>query len=153
MPLTDAQWARVAPVLSERSPVRGSARGEGPLDDRDVLDAIAWKFRTGSSWDRLPEKYGHWRAVCDRLRTWALDGTWERVFIVLLGRADVDDDVAWVDEADATVVRVRQFAVRAREAPGTGRQAAADCQSGTQDNSGALRPAPPTAQQTGHTPD
>ncbi|WP_063830990.1 MULTISPECIES: transposase [Streptomyces] len=153
MPLTDAQWARVAPVLSERPPVRRGARGERPLDDRDVLDAIAWKFQTGLPWGRLPEKYGHWRGVYDRLRTWALDGTWERVFIVLLGQADVDDDVVWMDEADATVVRVRQVAARAREAAGTGRQAAADRQSGTEDNSGALRPVPPTAQQTGHTAD
>ncbi|WP_205024079.1 hypothetical protein [Streptomyces sp. HB132] len=28
----------------------------------------------------MPEKYANWRGVYNRLRMWALDGTWERVF-------------------------------------------------------------------------
>ena len=30
----------------------------------------------------LPEKYGNWRGVYNRLRMWAVDRTWERVFTV-----------------------------------------------------------------------
>ncbi|WCD91195.1 hypothetical protein KPP03845_200156 (plasmid) [Streptomyces xanthophaeus] len=43
-----------------------------------MVDAIAWKFQTGSQWIHLPEKYGNWRGVYNRLRMWAIDGTWER---------------------------------------------------------------------------
>ncbi|GEC02352.1 hypothetical protein SSP24_00070 [Streptomyces spinoverrucosus] len=42
------------------------------------------------------EKYGNWRGVYNRLRMWAVDGTWERVFIVLVGQADTDEDLSWV---------------------------------------------------------
>jgi transposase len=56
-----------------------------------VVDAIVWKFQTGSQWIHLPEKYGNWRGVYNRLRMWAIDGTWERVFTALVAQ---DDEVA-----------------------------------------------------------
>ncbi|MEU9622550.1 MULTISPECIES: hypothetical protein [unclassified Streptomyces] len=31
-----------------------------------MIDAIAWKFRTGSQWARLPEQYGNGRGVHNR---------------------------------------------------------------------------------------
>lgn len=31
--------------------------------DREVIDVIAFKFRTGTQWVHLPEKYGNWRGV------------------------------------------------------------------------------------------
>ncbi|MER5556134.1 transposase [Streptomyces sp. NPDC002793] len=48
-------------------------------DHREVIDAITWKFQTGSQWVHLPEKFGNWRGVYNRLRMWSADGTWERV--------------------------------------------------------------------------
>ncbi|WP_405886524.1 MULTISPECIES: transposase [unclassified Streptomyces] len=55
-------------------------RGGRWRDHREVIDAIAFKFQTGTQWVHLPEKYGNWRGVYNRLRMWAVDGTWERVF-------------------------------------------------------------------------
>ncbi|MFD6040219.1 IS5 family transposase [Streptomyces koyangensis] len=70
MPLTDAQWARIEPLLPDRTPKRG---GRWP-DHREVIDAIACKFQTGPQWVHLPERYGNWWGVCNRLRMWAVDG-------------------------------------------------------------------------------
>ncbi|MBT1098106.1 transposase [Streptomyces sp. Tu102] len=28
----------------------------------------------------LPKRYGNWRGIYNRLRMWAVDGTWERMF-------------------------------------------------------------------------
>jgi transposase len=84
MSLTDAQWARIEPLLPDRTPKRGGRW----RDHREVIDAIAFKFRTGTQWVHLPEEYGNWRGVCNRLRMWALDGTWERVFATLMAHAD-----------------------------------------------------------------
>ncbi|MFV0131763.1 transposase [Streptomyces sp. HMX87] len=44
VPLTGAQWARIEPLL----PVRTPKRGGWWRDHRQVIDAIAWKFQTGS---------------------------------------------------------------------------------------------------------
>ncbi|WP_373466092.1 transposase [Streptomyces phaeochromogenes] len=56
MPLTDARWARIEPLLPDRTPRRGGQW----RDHRQVIDAIAFKFQTGSQWIHLPEKYGRW---------------------------------------------------------------------------------------------
>ncbi|MFF2546596.1 transposase [Kitasatospora sp. NPDC058063] len=65
MPLTDAQWTRIEPLLPDRTPGRGGRW----RDHREVIDAIARKFRTGAQRVHLPERYGNWQGVCNRLRT------------------------------------------------------------------------------------
>ncbi|MFJ1730900.1 transposase [Streptomyces sp. NPDC088254] len=94
MPLTDAQWARIEPLLPDRTPRRGGRW----RDHREVIDAIAWKFQSGSQWIHLPEKYGNWRGVYNRLRMWAIDGTWERVFTALVAQAALPTDGSTVRE-------------------------------------------------------
>ncbi|MFD8049525.1 transposase [Streptomyces chartreusis] len=37
-------------------------------------------FQTGTPWVHLPKRYGNWRGIYNRLRMWAVDGTWERMF-------------------------------------------------------------------------
>ncbi|MFF2730288.1 transposase [Streptomyces sp. NPDC058008] len=50
--LTDAQWARIEPLLPDRTPKRGGRW----RDHREVIEAIAFKFRTGTQWVHLPER-------------------------------------------------------------------------------------------------
>ncbi|WP_442802456.1 IS5 family transposase [Streptomyces sp. CMB-StM0423] len=111
MPLTDAQWARIEPLLPDRTPQRGGRW----RDHREVIDAIAFKFQTGTQWVHLPERYGNWRGVYNRLRMWAIDGTWERVFTALVTQADADEDLTWVVSVDSTIVRAHQHAAGARK--------------------------------------
>lgn len=80
-----------------------------------MIDAIVWKFQTGSQWVHLPEKYGNWRGVYNRLRMWAVDGTWERVFTALVAQADADEDLSWTVSVDSTIVRAHQHAAGARK--------------------------------------
>ncbi|MFF3147215.1 IS5 family transposase [Streptomyces sp. NPDC057927] len=109
--LTDAQWARIEPLLPDRSRKRGGRW----RDHRQVIDAIAFKFQTGLQWVYLPERYGNWRGVYNRLRMWAVDGTWERVFTVLMAQADADEDLNWAVSVDSTIVRAHQHAAGARK--------------------------------------
>ncbi|KJK34266.1 transposase [Streptomyces variegatus] len=78
-----------------------------------MIDAIAFKFQTGTQWVHLPGKYGNWRGVYNRLRMWAVDGTWERVFTALMARADADKDLNWAVSVDSTIVRAHQHAAGA----------------------------------------
>ncbi|MER6082431.1 transposase [Streptomyces sp. NPDC001833] len=59
-------------------------RGGRWRDHRKVIDAIAWKSQTGAQWVQLPEKYGNWRGVCNRMRMCSADGTWQRVSTALV---------------------------------------------------------------------
>ncbi len=60
--LPDAEWGFVRPLLPE--PLRGRKR----LDDRRVLNGIVWKFRTGTAWRDVPERYGPWATLHRRFR-------------------------------------------------------------------------------------
>ncbi|MFI6358295.1 transposase [Streptomyces sp. NPDC050743] len=44
--MTDAQWARIEPLLPDRTPMRGGRW----RDHREVIDAIAFKFQTETQW-------------------------------------------------------------------------------------------------------
>ncbi|MFE3864954.1 transposase [Streptomyces goshikiensis] len=55
MSLTDAQWARIEPLLL---PDRTPRRGGRWCDHWQVIDAIAFKYRAGAAWMELP---GHFR--------------------------------------------------------------------------------------------
>ncbi|MFF4759885.1 transposase [Streptomyces sp. NPDC001292] len=61
-PSTDVRWARIEPLLPDRTPRRGGRW----RDHREVIDVIAFEFQTGTQWVHLPEKYGNWRGVCNR---------------------------------------------------------------------------------------
>ncbi|AJT69916.1 hypothetical protein T261_8323 [Streptomyces lydicus] len=80
-----------------------------------MIDAIAWKFQTGSQWVHLPEKYGNWKGAYNRLRMWAADGTWEWVFTALMSQADADEDLEWTVSVDSMIVRAHQHAAGARQ--------------------------------------
>nr|WP_267891438.1 IS5 family transposase [Streptomyces sp. XY413] len=110
MSLTDAQWARIEPLLPDRTPRRGGRW----RDHRQVIDAIAFKYRTGTPWMDLPEHFGSWKGAHNRLRKWAADGTWEKVFTALLAQADAEGDLDWVVSVDSTIVRAHQHAAGAR---------------------------------------
>ncbi|MFF9025616.1 IS5 family transposase [Streptomyces eurythermus] len=110
MSLTDAQWARIEPLLPGRTPRRGGRW----RDHRQVIDAIAFKYRTGTPWMDLPEHFGSWKGAHNRLRKWAADGTWEKVFTALLAQADAEGDLDWIVAVDSTIVRAHQHAAGAR---------------------------------------
>ncbi len=63
----------------------------------------------------LPAEFGSWKSTYTRLRRWAIDGTWDRVFTALLARADADEDLDWVVSVDSTIVRAHQHAAGARK--------------------------------------
>ncbi|WP_435840962.1 IS5 family transposase [Streptomyces flaveolus] len=111
MPLSDAQWARIEPLLPDRTPRRGGRW----RDHREVIDAIAFKYRTGTPWMDLPERFGSWKGAHNRLRMWAIDGTWEKVFTALLAQADAEGELEWVIAVDSTIVRAHQHAAEARK--------------------------------------
>ncbi|MCW5206898.1 transposase [Desulfobulbus sp. F5] len=48
MQLTDKQWMRIEPVISQ-SACKKDSRGRKPRDPREVLNGILWVLRTGDS--------------------------------------------------------------------------------------------------------
>lgn len=99
--LTDAQWPLVEPHIPRRPGPRGK------LGDRNFINAVLWRVKTGAPWRDIPPRYGPWKTVYNRFARWAARGVWERIFKELQIEADVDDVGSLID---ATVVRAHQDA-------------------------------------------
>ncbi|WP_442929568.1 IS5 family transposase [Micromonospora sp. WMMC250] len=108
--LTNHEWAVLAPLLPTQ-PVRGNQW----RDHRQVINAICWVKRTGSPWRDLPERYGPWKTAYQRFRRWAADGTWASLKAHVIALAELDDDIDWDAQVDATIVRTHQHAAGARK--------------------------------------
>lgn len=80
-----------------------------------VLNGIVWKFRTGSAWRDVPERYGSWATLHTRFRRWAADGTFERMLRAAQAKADAAGAVDWMVSVDSTIVRAHQHAAGARK--------------------------------------
>jgi putative transposase len=64
-----------------------------------VIEAIAWKYRTGSSWRDLPDELGSWKGAYSRFRRWTLDGTWQHLLTAVQADADAVTSVAALPSA------------------------------------------------------
>lgn len=109
--LSDAEWQFVRPLL----PV--ASRGRKRLDDRQVLNGIVWKFRSGAAWRDVPERYGSWATLHTRFRRWALNGTFGRMLSTAQAQADATANIDWLVSVDSTIVRAHQHAAGARKKP------------------------------------
>jgi Putative transposase of IS4/5 family (DUF4096) len=79
--LTEAEWARLRPLLPPQRPRVGRPRH----DHRLVLGGILWVVRNGASWRDLPLRFGKWERAYRRYRLWSDTGLWERLLATLSG--------------------------------------------------------------------
>lgn len=101
--LSDLEWDIIAPLLPNKP--RGVAR----VDDRRTINGILWRFRTGSPWADVPERYGPPTTCYNRFVRWRKAGVWDRIL------ADIskvfDGDVIMID---SSCVRVHQHGATAK---------------------------------------
>lgn len=107
--ISDELWARIGPVL----PSNAGRRGARWRDHRQVLEAIAWRFRTGSPWRDVPAEFGPWQTLWKRHRRWSTDGTYQAIFERALGDRAAAGTLDWLVSIDSTVVRAHQHSAGA----------------------------------------
>lgn len=103
---TDAQWDRIVDLL----PSSDGCRGRPFRDHRQVLEGIAYRFRTGVAWRDLPEKFGPWQTVWKRHKRFSGDGTYDKIHARLLAEADAVGNIVWNVSIDSTINRAHQHA-------------------------------------------
>ncbi len=108
--ISDELWERIEPLLPSRAPQRGGRW----RDHREMLEGIAWRFRTGSPWRDVPERFGPWQTVYERHNLWSDDGTYARMLQHLTGAADAVGELDWLVSVDSTIARAHQHAAGAR---------------------------------------
>jgi len=97
--LSDADRKRIEALLPTRPGPRAK-RG-----DREFVNAVIWRVRTGVPWRDLPERFGSWKTIYNRFTRWAARGVWERIFKALAIEVDGTGSLL-----DATIVRAHQDA-------------------------------------------
>ena len=105
MVLDDAQWERIAALVSGKE----GYPGRSAADNRLFLEAVLWVVFTGAPWRDLPADFGNWSSVWKRFRRWALTGVFEVVFEEL--SANPDFEYALID---GTIVKVHRQATGAK---------------------------------------
>ena len=78
-----------------------------------MIYALAFTFQSETQQEYPPGKFGTGKGVGERLRMWAVDGTWQRVFTALRAQSDADDDLGRAVSGDFTVVRAHRYAATA----------------------------------------
>ena len=95
--LTDGEWLIIAPLLPNKP------RGVPRVDDRRVLNGILWRFRTGSPWAEIPERYGPSTTCYNRFVRWRKARVWGRLLSAV--SAAFEGEIVMID---STCVRVHQ---------------------------------------------
>jgi putative transposase len=73
--LMDEQWDLIASLL----PLQKEGGRDRTVDLRQIINAIFYRARTGSSWEMLPNEFPPKSTVYEYYRGWRCDGTWQRV--------------------------------------------------------------------------
>lgn len=95
--LTDGEWSIIEPLLPNKP------RGVPRVDDRRVLNGILWRFRTGSPWAEIPERYGPSTTCYNRFVRWRKAGVWDRLLVAV--SVAFEGEIVMID---STCVRVHQ---------------------------------------------
>ncbi len=108
--LTDAQWARLEPLLPRPKKTGRPSK----WTKRQLIDGIRWRTRVGSPWRDVPAEYGSWQAVYGLFRRWQRAGAWSVILTSLQVLADAAGAIDWQVSVDSTITRAHQHAAGAR---------------------------------------
>lgn len=50
-------------------------------NDRNIMEAILWKLRTGAPWRDIPKELCPWKTAYNRFNRWAAKGLWGNFFL------------------------------------------------------------------------
>ena len=107
--LTDAQWARIEPLM----PAQKGPMGPPFRPHRLILEGIVYRYRTGIPWRDLPAKYGSWQTAHRRHQQWSKDGTYDAILAAIQAKADAAGEIDWRLSVDSTIARVHQHGATA----------------------------------------
>lgn len=68
--LTDSQWQQISDLF----PSSEGKRGGQWQDHRRVVNGMLWVLSSGAPWRDLPQRYGKWSTVYERLRRYRKEG-------------------------------------------------------------------------------
>ena len=83
--VSDEAWEAVQPILEKYDPPRRLGRKR--IDQRQALDAIVYRMRSGCRWNHLPKEYPDDSSVHRTYQRWQRLGVLDRVLATLSERS------------------------------------------------------------------
>lgn len=117
----DVLWERVEKVLEEHDP---PARfGPARIDQRNALDAVIYRMRSGVQWNRLPKEYGDDSSIHRTFQRWVKRGVIGRIWAVLVEGCEELAGVDWEWQSfDCALGKARHGGIRSERTQPTGRR-------------------------------
>lgn len=88
--ISDEVWAVIGPLFPTVK-----ATGRPPVDRRMVVEATAWRYRTGAPWRDVPGRFGNWNTIYKNFNRWAQAGVWARALDKVQSLAHQAGDLDW----------------------------------------------------------
>jgi transposase len=105
--LEDHQWNQIADLF----PSSEGKRGGQWQEHRRVVNGMLWVLCSGAPWRDLPERYGKWSTVYERMRRYRKEGFFDlilqRLQVKLNEQGLIDFDL-W--QVDSTIIRAHKSA-------------------------------------------
>lgn len=99
--LTDEHWEFIERFLPM------GRFGPYPKRLREQFEGVIWRFRTGSQWRELPERFGAWQTVYNRFAQWRDASVFQALLDGMIAEA------ARQDEVDMSLISVDSATARA----------------------------------------
>ena len=113
MEVTDAQYARIAPL-------RPTPRGSLQIPPRQARNALRDVAQAGCTWRGVPAEFGNWHTIDVRIHRWATRGVLARVFAELPREPMAGRDLD-VRSLDRTIIQLHADGSEARQNGGAKR--------------------------------
>jgi transposase len=79
--ITDAQWQRIEPLLTQKPKIKAGRPRIYPL--RDIVNAILYIQKAGCQWRMIPKDFPNWQLVWKYFSKWRDNGILEEIRIAL----------------------------------------------------------------------
>lgn len=130
MDITNEQWERLAPLLSE-TPKGPRGQGRPVLNEpRAILNGILWILRTGAPWKDLPERYPPYQTCHRWFQRWRKESVFDGILLTLADdlreRGKLDLREAFIDGTFAPAKKRGRAVGKTKRGKGTKIMAVAD---------------------------
>ena len=85
--LTDDIWLQIQETMQ----FYGCYRSK---NSKNIIEALLWKLRTGTTWRDIPEDLCHWQTAYNRFNRWTIKGLWDNFFKL---RGLLDTECVFID--------------------------------------------------------
>lgn len=73
--LNDDLWGQLEKIMKSKG-------CKSSKNNRNVMEAILWKIRTGATWRDVPGDLCPWKTAYNRFNRWTQKGLWDKFFLL-----------------------------------------------------------------------